>query len=66
MLRLYALVYEPEYLLSYHSRFTGAGAGEDELEAFAGDCGSLGGVEGHSVSMVGAGEEKGVGGYQRG
>jgi hypothetical protein len=36
-----------------YSRFAGTGAGEDELEAFAGvHCGFLGGVEGHGYSIL--------------
>ena len=51
-----ALVNEMEDLLRDDSCFAGAGAGEDELEAAGFYCGFLGGVEGHVVREVGAGE----------
>jgi len=56
----YALVYQMEDFFCDYSRFTRTGAGEDELVAAGGYGLSLGGVEGRSDRMVGAGEEKGV------
>ena len=41
-----------------YSRFAGTGAGEDELEACAGDGGCLGGVEGHSDRRLAGGRKK--------
>jgi hypothetical protein len=45
-----------------YSRFAGTGAGEDELEAFAGGDGlGLRGVEGHSDCRLTGGRKKVVG-----
>ena len=41
-----------------YSRFAGAGAGEDELEAFTGYGLVLGGVEGHSDRRLAGGRKK--------
>ena len=45
--RFYAGLYEVYYFLGDDSCFAGTGAGEDELDAGAGDGFGPGGVEGH-------------------